>query len=445
KVVGKVSFARGSNAAQQPGTTPRLLGQDAEIFLGDNIQTTERSFVIITFNDGAKVTVRPNSSFSVDQYEGQQTAHPQAQLSLHEGAIEADTGAIAKQAPDSFRIKTPLATVKAQEARYSVKICGEGCQQESKAAQTAQEQAEQAIVARIVDIKGHVNAKSLQKSGAPERPLTLGAPLYNTDHLHSQANSYALMVFRDGEKITLQPSSEMAIADYSYQRPGQPDHALFRLAVGGLRALTGSIGKTNKSAYAIDTPVGTIGIRGTGFDLTCVGSCVNDLTVYPDELQAGRAEGLYSHVWQGQIVFKNSQGEYLLAVPENAYLASDHAELWKLPQLPVTLPDTITPRPDKDRHTPDKVFMKQPLQTALAGVYVSVHEGQANVGEKTGKADVHYVNVAKNGMAYVSPQYHIALLTEQPLFQADELLLVEAGLPSQDTTNVDMTVDGCDQ
>ncbi|MGZ8240456.1 MAG: hypothetical protein ACXWTK_02955, partial [Methylobacter sp.] len=70
QAVGHISFVKGSNAAQQPGAAPRILGKDTEIFQGDNIQTTERSFVIIEFSDGAKVTVRPDSNFTIDHYDG---------------------------------------------------------------------------------------------------------------------------------------------------------------------------------------------------------------------------------------------------------------------------------------------------------------------------------------------------------------------------------------
>ncbi|MFA5017741.1 MAG: hypothetical protein WC504_09355, partial [Methylobacter sp.] len=97
-VVGHISFVKGSNAAQQPGGAPRILGKDTEIFQGDNIQTTERSFVIVEFTDGAKITVRPNSNFSIDHYDSQ-SANKTAQLVLHQGGVNTSTGDIAKAHP----------------------------------------------------------------------------------------------------------------------------------------------------------------------------------------------------------------------------------------------------------------------------------------------------------------------------------------------------------
>jgi len=420
-VVGKISFARGSNAAQLPGTAPRILAQDTEIFQGDNIQTTERSFVIITFTDGAKMTVRPNSNFTVDHYDSQ-SPNPQAKVTLHEGGVRTSSGDIAKQTPGSFQIKTPLATVNAQQADYSVRLCQTDCEKENsenedKLKQTNAIETNQSVVARVVDIKGLVVAKNPSDKNAKERRLALGAPLYSADYLRSQDNSYALMVFRDGEKITLQANSEMQIADFRYQNPGEQDHALYRLTIGGMRALTGSIGKTNKAAYAVDTPVGTIGIRGTGFDLTCVGACVNNGSLQSDIILDGLAEGLYSHVWQGQIVLKNDNGEQLITMPESGYFANRKSEVFKLPEIPLVIPDSSVPRPDHDNSSMDKLFGKQQKQGTPTGLYVTVHQGHVQLSQENATGDENNVDLGKDEVAYVNPQKNIVRLSGQQTFQ----------------------------
>ena len=133
QVVGHISFVKGSNAAQQPGAAPRILGKDTEIFQGDNIQTTERSFVIVEFTDGAKITVRPNSNFSIDHYDSQ-SANKTAQLVLHQGGVNTSTGDIAKDNPENFQIKTPTATVKpeSEKAEFTVRICDKDCEEKGK-------------------------------------------------------------------------------------------------------------------------------------------------------------------------------------------------------------------------------------------------------------------------------------------------------------------------
>lgn len=248
-VVGKISFAKGSNAASQPNEAPRLLGKDSEVYQGDNIQTSDGSFVIVDFVDGSKVTIRPNSNFTVEQFD---SANKNAKLKVHEGAVRASTGEFAKAGGDNFQIQTPDSTVKGvQGSEYSIKVGKSlGIQEGS--------------VAKIVDIKGNVYAQNRTDKNAEERKLSLGSSVNEHDFLTSEADSYALMVFKDNEKVTLLAKSELDIVKYNYQKPGKKDQILFKLATGGLRVLTGNIGKKDHSAYALDTPVATIGIRGSG-------------------------------------------------------------------------------------------------------------------------------------------------------------------------------------
>ncbi|MDP2904387.1 MAG: FecR domain-containing protein [Methylovulum sp.] len=427
QIVGKISFARGSAAAQQPNGTPRILGKDAEIFQGDNIQTAERSFVIIEFTDGTKVTVRPNSSFSIDQYDAQ-AKNPKAELSLHEGGIRASSGEIAKQSPENFQIKTSLATVKAQQADYSVRLCKQDCGQEMPGAQVPEAQADavpvktdQSVVARVADIKGLVLAKNQVDKNAKERQLSLGAPLYSEDYLHSQKDSFVLMVFRDGEKITLQADSEMDIAQYHYQQDGVKDHALYRLTTGGMRALTGSIGKTDKTAYAVQTPVGTIGIRGTGFDLSCVGDCVNETGDASMQSQNELSEGLYTDVWQGQIALTNETGEHLLTMPDSHYIASPRSDAFLFPNLPDTLFNNIAPRPDRNSINIQKLFAAQALKGAPSGLYVAVHKGHVQLANNAAKGgEKATTDLGKDEVAHVGPQKNVTRLSLQPQFQRQD-------------------------
>ncbi len=224
EVVGHVSFAKGSNAAQQPGAAPRILGKDTEIFQGDNIQTTERSFVIVEFTDGAKVTVRPNSNFSIAHYDNQ-SADKNAQLVLHEGGVNATAGDISKGKPEGLQIKTPTATIKpsSDKAELAIRVCDEVCEKNAQEAAEKKARTEDSIVARVTDLKGEVVAIKRADKTAKERPLSIGKPLYNSDALYSEKDSYALAVFPDGQKITLRADSEMDITQYHYKIKDKKD------------------------------------------------------------------------------------------------------------------------------------------------------------------------------------------------------------------------------
>lgn len=362
QVVGHISFVKGNNAAQQPEAAPRILGKDSEIFQGDNIQTTERSFVIIEFTDGAKVTVRPNSNFSIDHYDNQSAAKT-AQLVLHQGGVNASTGGIAKDNPNSFQIKTPTSTIKpkSDKAEFTVRICDKEC--EEKAKKAAAVRTEQSVVARVVDIKGEVSAVNRADKDAKERPLSLGKPLYNSDFLRSEKDSFALLVFPDGEKITLQADSEMDIKQYNYKVSGKKDRILLRLTTGGLRALTGSIGKNDHEAFALDTPVATIGIRGTGTDSYTDGSSLDHST------------------WQGTSFLHNEAGDF--DVPEGS--SSSTSSSTAIPLVFPTPPDApqpAAPRPDTNKSDPEKVFEEK--SPSAGATIIRANSGDAGVESNDG-------------------------------------------------------------
>ncbi len=365
QIVGHISFVKGSNAAQLPGEAPRILGKDTEIFQGDNIQTTERSFVIVEFTDGSKVTVRPNSNFTIDHYDSQ-SANKSAQLVLHEGGVNASTGDIAKGNPENFQIKTPTATVKpsSEKAEFTVGVCDKACEERGKEAAANAERTEQSAVARVVDLKGDVSAINRADKNAKERPLSVGKPLYNSDSIHSEKDSYALMVFPDGQKITLKPDSDMDIKQYIYQVKGKKDQVLLRLATGGLRSLTGSIGKNDHSAYSLDTPVATIGIRGSGADTDTDGSNLNQTTwkdttfVAPKE---GGGAGTEYDVTEGHTLSMTDP--------------TSTPEIYVTP--PSTFKPTDPPRPDTDKSDPKKVFEEK--SPAKGDTSVNVTKGGATI------------------------------------------------------------------
>lgn len=342
EVVGHVSFARGSNAAQQPEGKLRILGKDSEIYQGDNIQTTERSFVIIIFKDGSEVTVRPNSSFSINRFDNH--SHDKAvHLELFHGGISASTGDVAISAPQNFQIKTPMAVIQpvSEETEFAVDICDQKCEEKGKQNSVNQVRTEQSMVARVVDLRGEVSARDQSDSKAVERFLSLNSPLYNSDVVMTGNESYALLVFPDGEKITLQADTELDIIQYLYDIEETRDKVSLRLVTGGLRALTGAIGKRNPSAVTIETPVATIGIRGTGTDSYTDGASLNHST------------------WRGLSFLRNEAGEFDVPTGSSSYTAGSNVA----PTIFITPPDVLephAPRPDTNEDDPEKVFAKKP-------------------------------------------------------------------------------------
>lgn len=128
-VIGKVVSSDGNNTVKQEGQSSRTLNANDEIKLTDLIQTGNDSVVIISFIDGAKATLRPNSTLYIKQY-----GEIEAKLSLVKGGARIIAGEIARRVPALFKVITPDGEITAQNqnAEFSVRICEqEDCHEEN--------------------------------------------------------------------------------------------------------------------------------------------------------------------------------------------------------------------------------------------------------------------------------------------------------------------------
>ncbi len=74
--------------------------------------------------------------------------------------------------------------------------------------------------------------------------------------------------FGDGSFVALAPGSEFRVNAYSWSgAPDGKERLSMTLVKGGLRTVTGLIGKAMQSAYEMATGVATIGIRGTEYTI----------------------------------------------------------------------------------------------------------------------------------------------------------------------------------
>jgi hypothetical protein len=427
KMAGRVVFSRGSIAAlsgSDVNARPRLLGKEVAIYESDVIQTGPDSFAIIEFIDKARMTVRPNTSFRVEKYtrEGQQ----EAKLNLYKGGFRANGGEIAQHHPDRFQVETPLATIKPKSGEFSAQLCDNDCQTgndtQSQTSPIATPN-ESAAVARVIQLQGQVEADHPQG----RRGLQLGSPIFEQDRILTQSESYAILLFRDSSKVTVQPHSEFLISEYRYEVGGKNNRSLLKLLSGGIRALTGMIGKENRKNYQVSTPVATIGIRGTGFDLACQGDCIGEefdmnTTEIPEGLNQTKPDGLYSYVWQHAITLHNEAGSFDLEENHAIYIANAKSSPIALPQIPDLFLQNPAPKPDQVKAQADRSSKAKAHAPARSGLYVSVKNssGAVEVKDQHGKN----IQVTTQGGAYVSAQGDASLVSD-----ADDLI-AEDHLPS---------------
>lgn len=119
------------------------------------------------------------------------------------------------------------------------------------------------VVGTIVQLSGPLLAK---KADGAVRILSMRSEVESGDTLVTEKNTYAMVKFIDNGEITLKPATTFKVENFAYDA-GKPDgdNASFSLVKGGLRSVTGLLGKRNKEKFAMKTPSATIGIRGTTF------------------------------------------------------------------------------------------------------------------------------------------------------------------------------------
>lgn len=118
--------------------------------------------------------------------------------------------------------------------------------------------------ARVDFAAGNVTATS---ADGRSRPLAKGAEVRVGETVSTQ-NGRAQMRFTDGAFVSLQPQTDFKIDSYVFDgRGSQNESAFMSLIRGGLRTVTGLIGRTNRDGYRLQTSTATVGIRGTAFSV----------------------------------------------------------------------------------------------------------------------------------------------------------------------------------
>lgn len=139
------------------------------------------------------------------------------------------------------------------------------------------------------------------KASGKVMSLAVNSPVDEGDVVVAEKRTYARIKFSDGSEVTLKPGSQLRVEKYHYDQ-GKPkeDAAVFNLVKGGLRTITGQVGKRgDQDSYRMKTPTATIGVRGTVYDVHfCQGASCG--AVQP---------GLYLAVAGGSVVITNDAGK----------------------------------------------------------------------------------------------------------------------------------------
>ncbi|WP_111979767.1 FecR family protein [Algibacillus agarilyticus] len=141
---------------------------------------------------------------------------------------------------------------------------------------TAQEQIGKTLIAR-----GDVTATSTETV----RKLKRRSPLFIKDEINTGDQSKTQLRMKDGGMLSLSSNTSLKIDEYDFSDPSVKQNSIMTLVSGGIRAVSGKL-KSESGNYQLNTPVGSIGIRGTHYEVRIVD------------------EQLFLAVWDGAIDFE---------------------------------------------------------------------------------------------------------------------------------------------
>ena len=128
---GSVSFASGDvTAERQPATK---LAKGDTVFATDAIITGAASRAQLVMSDGAKIAMRPDSRIVIDEYvyaaatstgSAVSTTDDSSVISLVKGGFRSITGAIGKDNPQNYEVRTAVGVLGIRGTNFAVLLCG---------------------------------------------------------------------------------------------------------------------------------------------------------------------------------------------------------------------------------------------------------------------------------------------------------------------------------
>ena len=234
-------------------------------------------------------------------------------------------------------------TLAAATLALALGLTGEGAfaQQPAPAAAGVLAQAPSASTAGVGTVTHLSGTLAVRKNDGATRFLSVSSAIGEGDTLTTQQGTYARVKFADGSEVVMRPQTQFKIDNYKFdeQKP-ESDNMLVSLLKGGLRSVSGVLGKRNRDRVSCATPTATVGIRGTNFGLLyCQGDCSGIAG-------AGKTlpNGLHVDVAQGAVILQNAGGTLVLATGQFGFVAPGGAPVVVPPSqgIQVTMPQSIS-------------------------------------------------------------------------------------------------------
>lgn len=197
-----------------------------------------------------------------------------------------------------------------------------------------------AAAGQVTHLSGILTVK---RADGSSKMLSTKSEVQEGDLLTSAGETFARIKFVDGGEVVMRPATQLKVAAYSYAE-GKPeaDSVVLNMLKGGLRAVTGLIGRRNRDSVSVTTATATIGIRGTHFGAL---SCNNDCGGVPTTTGKPPENGLHLDVAAGAIVVSNKGGRQEIGTGQFGYVRNANTPPVVVPPqqgIQVTMPPSIS-------------------------------------------------------------------------------------------------------
>ena len=420
EAAGRIGNMSGTLVVQRVDGTVNVVGPKSEVYAGDMLITARDSYAQVEMNDGTRMTLRPNSNLRIEAYQFKKET-PQSDnivLRLLKGGFRTVTGLIGKRGTaDAYKLRAATSTIGIRGTDFSTRLCAtKDCLDDEAASKAAvkPQATKSAVVGRVMLAQGELSAKD---EAGKERKLQLGASVYEGDTLITGVKSYGVVAFRDEGRVSLQASTQFRVEKFKYDKAKSEENAVWRLLKGGVRVVTGFIGRVNHDNYRFNVATATIGIRGTGFDAWCNGPCASGAG-NPGATDADPLDGAGVYVWAGEVVMVSPGGSFVVALQQAAILARDSGKPVRILVIPPAITDNDTPRPDSIPLDMEKLFGTESDAGDPPGVYVTVHDGHVVLSLDDKSLDLF------QGDTGFSDSLTLRLLSKTPGFMGDSMEII---------------------
>ncbi|MBI3480774.1 MAG: FecR domain-containing protein [Nitrosomonadales bacterium] len=432
EAAGRVGYMSGVLVAKRLDGTVKVISSKSTVYTGDMLITGKDSYAQLEMDDGTKMTLRPDSNLRIEafRFRKETPQNDNMVLRLLKGGFRTLTGLIGKRGnADAYKLRAATATIGVRGTDFTARLCAsKDCLDDEESGKPAKYQPVPVVAGRVMLAQGELSAR---QSGGKERKLLLGAPVYEGDTLITGAKSYMVVAFSDEGRVSLQENTQFLVEKFKYNKAKAEENAVLKLIKGGVRVITGLIGRANHDRYRFNMATATIGIRGTGFDAWCNGPCASG-AANPGATQDNPLDGAGVYVWAGEVSLTSPGGMVLVPIQQAAIVARDTGKPARLINIPSAIFDNRVLRPDAIPLDKEKLPFDTESNAGGAGLYVTVHEGHVimAMGEKSLNLFRGESGFANRGL--LSPVISTPAFMQDPKMNPTGSGLPSGGMPGGD-------------